>query len=269
MHILTFDIEDWFHTHENRKYYTGHIWDQLPKRVEANTLQIINLLDELNIKATFFVLGWVAERHPDLVKRIQSKGHEMASHSHWHHNARLLSPTDFEKDLTMSLDRIQDITGEAVTAYRAPGYSLRKKDQWAFEILAAHGITVDSSIQMIGSGQDIPVVIPTAHHPILEFPLLKSVYGFPYSGGGYFRAMPNRLLKHFFSGQAYRLLYFHPRDFDANTPVSNMYSLFRNKLNTYNTQNCLNRLKQILNQTPTCTLGEAAAQFNQNQQTHG
>lgn len=266
MNILTFDIEDWFHTHQNRKYYSGHIWEELPSRIEVNTDRILTMLEDLNLKATFFILGWVAEHHPKLVKQIHSKGHEIAAHSHWHHNVTLLSPDDFEKDLVRCLSQLQDLTGEKITSYRAPGYSLRLKDKWAFEIMAAHGITVDSSIQLRDKGQSIPMIIKVGDKQILEFPLIKSVYGFPYSGGGYFRAMPKTLLDYFFKEEQYRLLYFHPRDFDPENPYSNLFSFYRNWLNSINTDVCMDRLKQIINKQPTYTIGEAASLYSSNTQ---
>jgi len=268
MHIITFDIEDWFHTHQNRQYYSGHIWSELPARVEVNTARILDMLDELNLRATFFILGWVADHHPELVKQIQKKGHEIAAHSYWHHHANLISPTDFEKDLVLCLSRLQDITGDKVTAYRAPGYSLQLKDKWAFEILAANGISIDSSIQIRGNLHHVPIVVNTTGSQILEFPLLTTPFGFPYSGGGYFRVLPQVLLEYFFSGQGYRLLYFHPRDFDPENPFANMFSLFRNVLNSYNTDVCMDRLKKILTQSPCCTLGEAAEQITKNRPVH-
>ena len=261
MNILTFDIEDWFHTHENRKYLSGQIWKDLPARIEPNTDRILDLLDELGIKATFFVLGWVAKHHPKLVKRIQSKGYEIGAHSHWHHNAHLLRPDDFEKDLVMCLSRLTDITGESVTAYRAPGFSLRIKDKWAFDIMVANGITVDSSIQVYGNRNAIPMIIEVGDNQIIEFPLVNSTFGFPYSGGGYFRAMPLPLLNYFFREEKYRLLYFHPRDFDPDNPYSNMFSLFRNKLNNINTKVCMNRLRNILDNQDSITIGEAVDKY--------
>lgn len=264
MNILTFDIEDWFHTHENRKYLSGHIWKELPARVEANTDHILQMLDELDLKATFFILGWVAEYHRGLVKRIHSKGHEIAVHSNWHHNARLLSPEDFEKDLVMCLSRLTDITGSPVVTYRAPGFSLRLKDQWAFDIMAANGIKVDSSVQLSSSHNDIPIIIEAGDTQIIEFPLIKSAFGFPYSGGGYFRAMPQPMLDYFFRDKKYRLLYFHPRDFDPDNPYSNIFSLYRNMMNSINTGGGMDRLKRILNSHDTCTVGEAVEQYNNN-----
>jgi polysaccharide deacetylase family protein (PEP-CTERM system associated) len=268
MNLLTFDIEDWFHTHQNRKDYSGHIWKDLPSKIEVNTHRILSMLDEHNLKATFFILGWVARHHPKLIKLIHSKGHEIAAHSFWHHSATLLTPEDFEKDLVMCLSLLQDLCGEAVTSYRAPGYSLRLKDQWAFDILAANGITADSSVQLNNKGQNLPLHIKTTNSQILEFPLLKSSFGFPFSGGGYFRVMPNAMHNYFFKANKpdnnnsdYCLFYFHPRDFDPENPFTNIFSFYRNCLNSYNTDICMDRLKNVLAHNNTTTLGDAVSHF--------
>ena len=262
MTILTFDIEDWFHTHENRKYYSGHIWDRLPSRVEENTLRLLDVLDSYKRRATFFVLGWVAEQHPGLVKQIHSKGHEIGAHSHWHHNARLLTPEDFEKDLKRNIDSIENIIGEKVIMYRAPGYSLKLKSSWAFEILANNGISIDSSVQLFNSKVDAPFNIKTNNSSILEFPLVKTRFGFPYSGGGYFRALPKSILLDYFNKYEYNLLYLHPRDIDQENPASNIFSTFRNWFNRYNTETSLNKLSLILDSHSSMTMGEAASVIN-------
>lgn len=271
MTILTFDIEDWFHTHENRQYFSGHVWKELPSRVEVNTIRILDMLDKMNLKATFFILGWVAEYYPELVKSIHTAGHEIGSHSNWHHTATLLSPEDFQKDLVMCLSRLQDIIKEPVTTYRAPGFSLRLKDQWAFEILASNGITVDSSVQLSRNNQNPPLIIEAAGKQIMEFPLLKSAIGIPYSGGGYFRAMPECLHNYLFKSElsddgkgSYRLLYFHPRDFDPDNPYSNLFTLHRNWLNGYNTGKNMDRLIKVLKVYDTCTLGVAVEHYIDN-----
>lgn len=267
MNILTFDIEDWFHTHQNRKDYSGHIWEKLPSRIEVNTDRILAMLEELDLKATFFVLGWVAEHHPKLVKRIHTKGHEIAAHSNWHHNPQLLSPENFEKDLVLCLAHLQDACGEKVIAYRAPGFNLNLKDKWAFEILANNGISIDSSVELRNAPSSLPLFIETGGEQILEFPLLKTRFGFPYSGGGYFRLIPPVLLNHFFKDQKYRLLYFHPRDFDPDNPYTNLFSLFRNTLNKINTGVCMDKLKDILKQMDTITMGQAVENYKGNTST--
>jgi peptidoglycan/xylan/chitin deacetylase (PgdA/CDA1 family) len=222
------------------------------------------MLDQLNLKATFFILGWVGTHHPNLVKEIKSRGHEIGAHSYWHHNVNLLKPEDFEKDLILCLNQLQEITGDKVTSYRAPGYSLRIKDQWAFEILATHGIQIDSSVDMIDNGIAPPMVIKTNNSSIIEFPMLRTSYGLPYTGGGYFRLLPSSIIRYLFKGDNYRLLYFHPRDFATNKPYFNMFSVFRNWLDSYNTSECKAKLMPILREKPTLTLGQAAAAFKTN-----
>ena len=258
VNILTFDIEDWFHTHQNRNQYSGHIWSELPSKVEENTERILRVLEENELKATFFVLGWVAKYFPHLIKKIHSQGHEIGSHSYWHHNPHFISHDNFEKDLKLSIDVIQDITGEKVTAYRAPGFNLNLKDKWAFEILSAYGITIDSSIQLYNSSREIPLTIHVKGNRIIEFPLITSTFGFPYSGGGYFRALPFFIVNYLLKQSPYQLLYFHPRDFDADNPMTNLFSFFRNSLNRYNTGKNRSRLEYVLKQYKTCTLWEAA-----------
>lgn len=261
MHILTFDIEDWFQTHENRKHHSGHIWKDLPSRVFSNTLQILDVLDMLDRKASFFILGWVAEQHPKLVKEIQRRGHEIGTHSYWHHNANLLHPADFEKDLTRSISVLSDITGNAISMHRAPGFSLRQKDLWAFEILKAQGIRIDSSVQLYPFHRSGSFPVSIDNYDILEFPLIKSPFLIPYTGGGYFRALPEKILNHLFQEDRYRLLYFHPRDFDPKNPYTNLFSIHRNWLNNLNTGICMNRLKTILLKSPSQTMGQAAADY--------
>ncbi len=261
MNILTFDIEDWFHTHQNRQDYSGHIWKDLPSKVELNTERILTLLDELELQATFFILGWVAAYYPDLIKKIHAKGHEIGAHSYWHHNPQLLSKEGFDKDLKMCLSHIQDLTGEKVTTYRAPGFNLRLKDKWAFEILAENGIETDSSVEINKKNTPVPIVMNAGDKKILEFPLITTLFGLPYSGGGYFRAIPQKIVEYYFKKRAYNLIYLHPRDFDAQYPFSNLFSFYRNCLNKINTKQCKNNLKRILLEHNTITMGEAVANF--------
>jgi len=236
----------------------------MPSTIEYNTDRILGMLEELELKATFFVLGWVAEHHPKLIKQIHSQGHEIAAHSNWHHNPQLISPEDFEKDLVLCLSHLQNACGEKVITYRAPGFNLHLKDQWAFDILAKHGISIDSSVELRNVPPSLPLIIEAGDKQILEFPLIKTSFGFPYSGGGYFRLLPPVLLNHFFKDKEYSLLYFHPRDFDPDNPNTNLFSLFRNKLNKINTAVCMDKLKQILKPMDTITMRQAVDKYKLN-----
>ena len=261
INILTFDIEDWFHTHQYRHQYNARVWDKLPSKVEDNTDRILDMLEKQGRKATFFVLGWVARRHAPLIRKIYSKGHDIGAHSYWHQSPQRLSKEDFEKDLKNCLDVLENITGEKVTAYRAPGFNLHLKDKMAFEILSGNGIKLDSSVQLWPSSRQIPITIKTSQNEIIEFPLITSPLGFPYTGGGYFRAYPTPVFNYLFKQQNYHLFYFHPRDFDPDNPSSNLFSVSRNLLNRLNTGKSLKHLDQILRNIKTCTLQEASAKF--------
>jgi len=219
------------------------------------------MLEKRELKATFFILGWVARKYPELIREIHSKGHEIGAHSYWHHNPHRISISDFEKDLKLCLSIIEDITGEKVRAYRAPGFNLCLKDHETFDILAAQGIEVDSSVQLRLTPDKIPFIIPTSSNSIVEFPLITSVWGIPYSGGGYFRTLPFPWIKQLFRKQDYNLLYFHPRDFDPYYLNTNLFSFLRNQMNQWNTSRCMGRLEEILTQYQTETLLEAARPF--------
>ena len=268
MNILTFDIEDWFHTHENRQRYSGHIWTELPSKVIDNTRLILDMLERHQRKATFFILGWVAKYYPSLVKEILEKGHEIGSHSFWHHNPHLIKLSDFEKDLKLSLDILQDIAGEKVVAYRAPGFNLALKDSEAFDILVANGITIDSSIKLKNKSVNEPFFITTKKGEILEFPQLTGPLGLPFSGGGFFRAYPQKLLDYLYSKTDYHLLYFHPRDFDRDYPSSNLFSFHRNMMNAVNTATCQKRLENFFAGNKTLSIFEAAEVFEKHKNIH-
>ncbi len=262
MLILTFDIEDWFHTHQNRNLYSGHIWDTLPSGIQKNTDRILDLLEKTGHKATFFILGWVVKLHPGLIRKISRAGHELAAHSNWHHNPNLLNPEDFEKDLILCKNRIEDVSGVKIAIYRAPGFSLGLKDEWAFDILIKNGIEIDSSIKL-KRNKDVhgPFVIKTSSSQIIEFPLMAMASGFSWSGGGYFRALPESFIDNVFKQDEYNLIYLHPRDMDNKNPVTNMFSLYRNLLNSYNTGKCTKKLIRLLSNHHCYNIGEYVSTF--------
>ncbi|PYQ09937.1 MAG: hypothetical protein DMH00_12190 [Acidobacteria bacterium] len=141
---LTVDLEEWFHIGED--FVPRARWEGLPSRVEENVDHLLLLLDRHRVRATFFVLGWVAERHPDLVRRVRDCGHPIASHGYSHQMAYRLSPAEFEEDLTRSGEILEEITGRRPAGYRAARWSLGRGALWAFPILVRQGITYDSSL---------------------------------------------------------------------------------------------------------------------------
>ena len=146
INAFTVDVEDYFQVSAFEKYVARSQWDQYASRVVDNTRRLLRLLNRHDVQATFFVLGWVADRYPDLVREIHRSGHEIGSHSYWHRLVYDLSPEEFRDDLRRSRDVLEDLIGVPVTAYRAPSFSITKRSLWALDILIEEGFCVDSSV---------------------------------------------------------------------------------------------------------------------------
>jgi len=228
--ILTFDIEEWFNLLDFDATRSVEMWGNFESRILKNTDRILELLEKKGQKATFFCLGWVAEKYPELIKKIDAAGYEIGSHSCAHQLAYELTPDQFRDDLKKSLDLLQNVTGKKVTCYRVPGFSITRDNAWTIDILIENGIQSDSSIfpaprghgGFENFGTDQPVVIKTAAGSLKEFPintvrfLGKQII---FSGGGYFRLLPYMLIDKFMKQSPYVMTYFHPRDFDAGQPM--------------------------------------------------
>lgn len=230
MKIITFDVEDWYHILANSSTAYPSDWVKYEPRFEQNTYRILDYLDEINQKGTFFCLAWMAERFPHVIKRMSDSGHEVASHSHEHQLVYQQKRKDFEDDLDRSIKILQDITGKKITSYRAPGFSITEKSKYAFEILISHGIEVDSSVfpasRMHGGFHNFqftePCIINTASGSIKEFPInIFPVFNFHivFSGGGYFRFFNYSIIRYMMKRSDYVMSYFHPRDFDPGQPM--------------------------------------------------
>lgn len=228
--ILTIDLEDWFHLLEVDSLSSEDRWESIESRVERVTHGLLSILAKQNVKATFFVLGWIAQQYPGLVQEIVSAGHEIGSHSFAHPLVYTLTPKQFEYDLYKSIDAISNVTGKAVEMYRAPGFSITDECNWALEILAKYGIKIDCSIfpasRAHGGYRTSDVSGPTRlllpnDVEIIELPMTIGRlfnYKVPYTGGGYFRFFPYPFFKHFSKQNDYLMTYFHPRDFDPKQP---------------------------------------------------
>lgn len=197
---FTVDVEDYYHVSAFEKQIAQADWGEYESRVVANTHRLLQLLDRRHTQATFFVLGWVAERFPQLVREIQACGHEIGSHSYGHSLLYRLTPEQFREDLVRSRDLLQNLTGQPVVAFRAPSFSVTQQSLWALEILAEEGFRFDSSIFPIYHDRYGIPDAPEAIHPIetaagtvWEFPgsvLRLGPVNLPVSGGGYFRLYP-------------------------------------------------------------------------------
>ena len=230
MKILTFDIEEWFHILDNPETQSTESWQKYESRVRQGVDTILELLDETSQPATFFCLGWVAEKFPEVIREIDGAGYEIASHSFAHQLAYDQSQEEFKEDLHRSLSILQGITGKSVTTYRAPGFSITGENLWAFEELINQGIKVDCSLfpanRAHGGLPSFEDAVPTLGiwdgHEIELFPInTKALFGkrVIYSGGGYFRLAPSVLLQKWFRDDDYVMTYFHPRDFDPDQPM--------------------------------------------------
>lgn len=229
MNILSFDIEDWFHILDHREVEDSASWAQHPSRVVKNTQRILDVLDARAQKATFFCLGWVAERHPDLVRDILNRGHELGSHSYFHQLAYKQSRKDFKDDLLRSISILEDISGQKITAYRAPGFSVTQENPWVFDVLIEAGITHDCSIfpaqRAHGGFHGVPAtpfILERDGGEIKAFPMNTfRVVGrdVVFSGGGYFRLLNYQIIRQMMLRSDYVMTYFHPRDFDAEQPM--------------------------------------------------
>lgn len=230
MNILTFDIEEWFHLLDNDSTKTEVQWKNYEVRIYQNVDRILRILDETDTKATFFIIGWIAKTYPDVVKKISEK-YEVGSHSMNHQLVWQQTKNEFRQDVDSSVKLLEDITGKKVTTFRAPGFSIRESEGWAFEILNELGITTDCSIfpahhahgGMPKYGKNFPAIIEYNGIKIKEFPIcFKTIYGkhIIFSGGGYFRLFPYWLIKRWsLESQKYLLSYIHPRDLDADQPI--------------------------------------------------
>ena len=256
---ISIDVEDYFQVSGFEKAVSRKDWDQYPSRVVNNTRRLLAIFERHQVTATFFILGWVAERFPFLVKEICAMGHEVGSHSYWHHLIYEMSPDEFRNDLRRSIGVLQDITGQPVTSFRAPSFSITKRSLWALDILAEEGITQDSSIfpthhDRYGIPDASPEIhqIATTAHDLWEFPMSVAKWqglSVPASGGGYFRLYPYRMTRRLISqinnsGRPL-MFYLHPWEIDPQQPLVDgvpFLSRKRHRINLAKTEGKLERL---------------------------
>ena len=238
MNILTFDVEDWFHILDNKSTKTEKEWENYTPRIHKNMDLIFKMLEESGYKASFFVLGWIAEKYPEIVKEISEKGYQVGSHTHTHQLVYEQNRNDFFQDVDRSIKTLEDLTGKKIRIFRAPGFSITENTKWAFEVLYELGIKLDSSIFPAGRSHggmphfkyNKPSLIKYNGVIIKEFPIntvkifSRSVI---FSGGGYFRLLPYNLIKKLSYKSDYIMSYFHPRDFDFKQPLIKELSLLR------------------------------------------
>lgn len=230
MNILTFDVEDWFNLLDIPATANIKDWDNFPTRIHPGVDYLLETTVRHGHKATFFCLGWIAERYPEIIRQIDAAGFEVASHSHSHQLVYQQTPEQFRQDVSRSIHLLEDITGKKVKSFRAPGFSIGSGMAWAFETLVDLGIEYDSSVfpaaRAHGGFADFgaaqPTIIECSNGELKEFPINLGVLAgkqLVFSGGGYFRLLPYPVIQHLTGQSGYIMTYFHPRDFDAQQPV--------------------------------------------------
>lgn len=273
MYILTFDIEEWFHILDNSSTKTALEWINYESRIHANMDRILNFLDENGVKATFFCLGWIAQKYPEVIKEIDKRGFEIGSHTHMHQLIFEQSQKQFAKDLDTSVKTLEDIIGKKVKSFRAPGFSLTNEVLWAFDELVAQGIEYDSSIfpaQRAHGGifdftKTTPHLLSYNGAVIKEFPInVKRLCGknLVFSGGGYFRLIPYPIIKKWSTQAPYVMTYFHPRDFDKDQPMIPELSCLRKFKSYYGLSGSFDKLKRYTRDFKFTDLVSASAQID-------
>ena len=232
---LTIDVEDYFQVSAFSNIINKKNWDEKECRIEKNIDNIISILDLKKIKATFFTLGWIAERYPSMIKKILMEGHELASHGYAHEKVSEISKSDFYQDVTRAKGILEDIGGKQINGYRAPSFSIAEKNFWAMEILSETGHRYSSSIYPVKhdhyGSPNAPRFPYKVFSELLEVPpTTVKLFGrnFPASGGGYFRLLPysisKKMLDHVNNSENKPVVfYFHPWEIDSHQPkISNL-----------------------------------------------
>lgn len=260
--LLTFDVEDWFQVENFKEYIPYSSWGSKELRVEKNTIQLLDLLDGVStqVKATFFVLGWIAERYPDMVREIQKRGHEVASHGFDHHLCYNQEPEEFRQDLIKSKELLEDLIGAEVAGYRAPSFSITDE---AISIVQEAGYLYDSSYNSYDAHgrygsitlpktkkQDLPVyqLSSTFYEiPVSNLRISKKII--PWGGGGYFRLLPSFLhrpgVKQILKQNGCYTFYMHPWEIDPDQPrvkEARTFFRFRHYVNLHGTKKKLKKL---------------------------
>jgi polysaccharide deacetylase family protein (PEP-CTERM system associated) len=251
VNALTIDVEDYFQVSALAPHFPRSEWEHVPCRVERNVDLILGLLDERGTMATFFTLGWIAERYPQLVRRIAAEGHEIASHGYEHERASAQSRECFSADIVLAKAVLEDIAGQSVSGYRAPSFSIGKDNLWAHDCIAEAGYVYSSSVYPVKHDHygmpDAPRFPYRLENGLLEVPVTTMRWlgrNWPAGGGGYFRLLPYAVSR-WQIGKVNRedgqpaIFYFHPWEVDPGQPRvhdASAKTRFRHYLNLERTE---------------------------------
>ncbi len=274
MNILTFDIEDWY----NCNFISDDFeWDKYEVRIYEGVERILQEMERRKLKATFFCLGWIAEKHPEVIKLIHKQGHHIGCHSYQHELSHRMDRNSFKKDTQKAKLLIENVIGETINAFRAPGFSITENNLWAFEVLTELGFEYDCSgfpaehdyggFTSLDKAEPVLLNLPNGLQ-IKEFPI--NVQSFlrkkiVFSGGGYFRFFPYWLIKYWAKKAPYMMTYFHPRDFDPGQPVIDSLPKMRKFKSYYGISKAFPKFQKLLTDFEFVNVQEAAGLINWNE----
>lgn len=277
--IFTVDLEEWFVVEVLSRRFSGTDWEELPRTVERNTHKLLDLLERHNVKATWFVLGWVADKYPRLIGEVFEAGHEIGCHSYSHRKVDSLSPDEFRKDTQRAIDAIVKATGNMPFGYRSPSWSINPKSAWAFDILAELGFSYDSSVFPIkhdlygwAEGPTVKTTLQCSNgKTLIEIP--ASTYrlmgkNIPIGGGGYFRHSPywysKGIIRNFNRQNRAVMFYIHPWEVDDDLPQIEGLSAMQ-RFRTYSsTSILLYKIQKLLTDFSFTTIADHLGLFKKN-----
>ena len=231
-HFFTVDVEEYFQVNAFESVVSRDDWDRWPRRLDRSVPLLLDELARSGSTGTFFVLGWIADRSPEIVRDIARAGHEIASHGFWHRRVNVMTPSGFRDDLRAARHALEDLVGESVDGYRAPSFSITRRNEWAFDVLMEEGFRYDSSVfpvrrhdYGIPDAPRDPYIVERAAGTLTEIPLATAAIGgltLPAAGGAYLRHMPFALVRRAFAQAQNRgkpaTFYIHPWEIDADQP---------------------------------------------------
>ena len=273
MNILTFDVEEWFHLLDFDATRGEEQWKNYEVRIHENVERIFRILEETNTKASFFIIGWIAKTYPELVRKIADK-YQIGSHTMTHQLVWQQSREEFKEDVSASIKLLEDITGKKVECFRAPGFSIRESEAWAFETLAELGIKYDSSVfpapashgGMPSYGAALPSIVEVGGVQMREFPIPYHSFAgqhIVFNGGGYFRLMPYGIISKWTKQCGnYCLSYIHPRDLDAGQPMLEGLPATRKFKSYVGLKGAENKLRKYLTEFAFTDIATAAGQID-------
>lgn len=272
--VFSIDVEDWFHILESPASPHIKLWNTLESRVEQNVKRLLEMLNNTNIRATFFWLGWLAERHKSLVRDCLDAGHEIASHGYEHVLPHKVGPEFFRNDIDRAKKTLEDIIGKQVFGFRVAGFGVKKSTRWTFNLIKEVGYQYDSSIfpaiwehNNMFSTTCGPHIIPTETGPLVEIPIPAAkifCFNLFLFGGGYLRLSPIRLIK-WGIGKLHKagcpaIIYIHPREIDVNHPRLPL-STIRYFRSYYNLESTMPKLRWLCENHNFVPMGELVNGF--------